>query len=236
LLDLHGQDPDIGMNDIAYEKGALFLLTLEQKAGREKFDAFLRKYFDEHKFQSMTTARFLEYLDRELIQPNHLSVNVDAWVYSPGLPSDVKAPVSERFNLVDEQVRIFLDGGQASALAVKEWSTHEWLHFLLALPDSLSTAQMTDLDITFQLTNSHNSEIQEAWYKLAINQGYGKSILPAIHNFLVHVGRRKFLTPLYTAMIDKGMKAEAQSIYKDARPNYHSVAYNTIDKLFTEAK
>ena len=234
LLDLHGQDPDIGMNDIAYEKGALFLLTLEQKAGREKFDAFLRKYFDEHKFQSMTTARFLEYLDRELIQPNHLSVNVDAWVYSPGLPSDVKAPVSERFNLVDEQVRIFLDGGKASTLAVKEWSTHEWLHFLLALPDSLSTAQMTDLDITFQLTNSHNSEIQEAWYKLAINQGYGKSILPAIHNFLVHVGRRKFLTPLYTAMIDKGMKAEAQSIYKDARPNYHSVAYNTIDKLFAE--
>jgi aminopeptidase N len=235
-LDTHGQDPDIGMNDVAYEKGALFLLMLEQTAGREKFDVFLRNYFDAHKFQSMTTAKFLEYLDKQLIEPNRLSVNVDAWVYSPGLPADVKAPVSERFNKVDEQVRIFLDGGMAGTLTVKEWSTHEWLHFLLALPDSLSTPQMKDLDITFNLTNSRNSEIQEAWYKLAINQGYAKEILPSIHNFLVQVGRRKFLTPLYTAMIEKGMKAEAQSIYTDARPNYHSVSYNTIDKLFAEAK
>ena len=235
-LDLHGKNPDDGMNDIAYEKGALFLKTLEQVAGRQKFDAFLRKYFDEHKFQSMTTAGFLDYLDKELIKPNNLNVNVDAWVYSPGLPPDVQPPVSERFIKVDEQVKNFLAGGKASTLTVKEWSTHEWLHFLLALPDSLPTAQMQDLDKTFNLTNSHNSEIQEAWYKLAIMQGYGKSILPAIHNFLVHVGRRKFLTPLYTAMIDKGMKTEAQSIYHDARPNYHSVAYNTIDKLFAEPK
>ena len=36
------------------------------------------------------------------------------------------------------------------------------------------------------------------------------------------------------AMIEKGMKAEAISIYKEARPNYHSVAYNTIDKIVVE--
>jgi leukotriene-A4 hydrolase len=233
-LDLHGKNPDDGMNDIAYEKGALFLTMLEQTAGREKFDAFLRKYFDEHKFQSMTTAGFLDYLDKELLKPNNLNVNVDAWVYSPGLPADVQAPVSERFIKVDEQVKNFLGGAKASSLAVKEWSTHEWLHFLLALPDSLPTAKMTDLDKTFSLTNSHNSEIQEVWYKLSINQGYAKGIMPSIRSFLVNVGRRKFLTPLYTTMIDKGMKADAQSIYKEARPNYHSVAYNTLDKLFAE--
>jgi hypothetical protein len=59
-----------------------------------------------------------------------------------------------------------------------------------------------------------------------------KEIVPAIRNFLVNAGRRKFLTPLYTAMMEHGMKAEAISIYKEARPNYHSVAYNTIDKIF----
>ena len=36
-----GRDPDDGMNDIAYEKGALFLRTLEETVGRESFDRFL---------------------------------------------------------------------------------------------------------------------------------------------------------------------------------------------------
>ncbi|HEX5113137.1 MAG TPA: leukotriene A4 hydrolase C-terminal domain-containing protein, partial [Saprospiraceae bacterium] len=220
--------------DIAYEKGAHFLLLLEQTAGREKFDAFLKKYFDDNKFKSMTTQGFVDYLDKELLKPNNLTVNVDEWVYGPGLPSNIPVTVSERFVKVDEQVKSFLGGAAASTLPVKEWSTHEWLHFLLALPDTLPTARMKDLDKTFNLTNSHNSEIQEAWYKLAINQGYGKEIVPAIRSFLVNAGRRKFLTPLYTAMIDKGMKAEAESIYKEARPNYHSVSYNTIDKLFAK--
>ena len=234
FLDLHGRNPDDGMNDIAYEKGAHFLLLLEQTAGREKFDAFLKKYFDDNKFKSMTTKGFLEYLDKELLKPNNLTVNVDEWVYGPGLPANCPVTVSERFVKVDEQVKNFLGGAAASTLPVKEWSTHEWLHFLLALPDSLPTARMKDLDKSFNLTKSRNSEIQEAWYKLAINQGYGKEIVPAIRSFLVNAGRRKFLTPLYTAMIEKGMKAEAESIYKEARPNYHSVAYNTIDKLFAK--
>src|SRR6185503_5490577 len=37
-LDLKGRNPDLGVSDIAYEKGALFLRMLEQKAGRPAFD------------------------------------------------------------------------------------------------------------------------------------------------------------------------------------------------------
>ena len=33
------------MNSIAYDKGYLFLRTLEESVGREKFDAFLKSYF-----------------------------------------------------------------------------------------------------------------------------------------------------------------------------------------------
>ena len=95
---------------------------------------------------------------------------------------------------------------------------------------------MTDLDKTFGFTTSGNSEIQFAWFKLAINQGYGREILPAIREFLVDVGRRKFLTPLYSALIENGMRSEAESIFNDAKANYHSVSYNTIEALFKEKK
>ena len=236
FLDLTGRSPDEAMNDIAYEKGALFLWMLEQKAGRSIFDAFLRKYFDEHKFQSMTTAKFLTYLDENLIKPNHLEVNVDEWVYGPGLPANFEVKPSERFMAVDQKVADFKKGKPAKSLDTKAWSTHEWIHFIQALPDSLSTAQMKDLDATFGFTKSGNSEIKDAWYKLAINQGYGKSILPDIRSFLVNVGRRKFLTPLYTALIENGMTAEAKSIFEEAKPNYHSISYNTIQALLDKAK
>src|SRR3990170_4609721 len=147
---------------------------LEKKVGREKFDAFLRKYFDEHKFQSMTTEKFLAYLDENLIKPNSLDVDVNAWVYNPGLPAGFPKASAERFVNVDEQREAFLKGKNASTLVIKDWSTHEWLHFLKALPDSLTESQMKDLDKSFSFTKSQNSEIKAAWYRLAINQGYGK--------------------------------------------------------------
>ena len=236
FLDLEGRSPDDGMSDIAYEKGAHFLKVLEEKAGRPAFDAFLKKYFTENKFQSMSTVKFLTYLDENLIKPNNLEVNVAEWVYGPGLPANCPVVTSEKFAAVDIQATNFIKGQPAPSLNVNDWTTHEWLHFILALPDSLSAAQMKDLDTTFGFTKTGNNEIKGAWFKLAINQGYGKEILPSIRNFLVNVGRRKFLTPLYGAMINKGMTAEAKSIFAEAKPNYHSVSYNTIQGLFDKAK
>src|SRR4051794_12436616 len=49
-LDLAGRDPDEGTTNIAYEKGAAFLRPIEQAVGRERWDAYLRSYFDRHAF------------------------------------------------------------------------------------------------------------------------------------------------------------------------------------------
>ena len=40
-------------------KGALFLRTLEEAVGRERFDKFLRAYFDTFAFQPMSAERML---------------------------------------------------------------------------------------------------------------------------------------------------------------------------------
>ncbi len=58
-VDLNGRDPDDGFTGIPYEKGALFLRHLEETVGREKFDIFVRGYFDSHAFQSITTETFI---------------------------------------------------------------------------------------------------------------------------------------------------------------------------------
>ena len=69
-LDLTGRDPDEGMTQVAYNKGSAFLRMLELAVGRERFDAYLRSYFDRHAFQSMTTTKLVEDLKQNLLAKN----------------------------------------------------------------------------------------------------------------------------------------------------------------------
>src|SRR4029078_6772940 len=56
-IDLTGRDPDAGTGDVAYEKGAAFLQTVESVVGRERLDKFLREYFDHFQFQPLSSDR-----------------------------------------------------------------------------------------------------------------------------------------------------------------------------------
>ena len=233
-LTLNDRDPDDGMSDIAYNKGAYFLRLLEQTAGREKFDTFLHEYFTSHAFQVMDTESFVSYLNENLIAPNSETfegVDIDAWIYGPGIPANCPIVVSERFNKVDSALADFNAGKAAAELATDEWSTHEWLRFLKSLPQELPMEKMEELDAAFSFTGTGNCEVADVWYELTIKNNYSQAY-PAIDNFLNSVGRRKFLTPLYKAMIatDEG-KAMALDIYSRARPTYHYVAVNTMDEL-----
>ena len=55
---------------------------------------------------------------------------------------------------------------------------------------------------------------------------------PALEQFLMTVGRRKYVLPLYTAMAKSPEGAErALRIYEKARPGYHSVSQGSIDEV-----
>lgn len=232
FLDLEGRDPDEGMTDIAYEKGALLLTTIEGLVGREKLDRFLMTYFDRYKFQSMTTDRFIKYIKAELLEPNNVDIDLDAWVFGPGIPEGAASVSSDKFELVDQAISSFVDEGTAAdRLPSATWTTHEYLHFIRHLPTDLSATQMSQLDKAFKFTNSGNSEILAAWFDLAIRNGYGKTIIQDIEEFLVEVGRRKFLTPLYRALKETDQLSTAREIFTKAKPNYHSVSSNSIESL-----
>ena len=231
FLNLEGRDPDEGMTDIAYEKGAYFLLMLEDKVGREKMDEFLKTYFDTHKFQTLTTEEFIKYLNKNLIEKHQVEVDINEWIYGPGIPSNVTTITTKKFAAVDRVVEMVNRDFDPNELEVTDWTTHEWLHFIRQLPTEDEKGLMKKLDNKFNFSTSGNSEILAAWFEIAIKNGYANNILPNIEKFLVSVGRRKFLTPLYRAFKEKGQLGIAQNIYKKARPNYHSVSTQTMDKL-----
>ena len=233
-VNLAGRDPDEGMTQIPYEKGAALLKLLEQTFGRERFDAYLRSYFDRHAFRPITTAAFLADLRANLLRGDtaaEQALKLEEWLYKPGLPDNAPVPMSDALQRVEEQAKAFAGGAAASSIAAGDWTTQEWQHFLASLPDQMTAAQVADLDRTFGLTNRGNAEVLFSWLRIAIRHHY-QPAMPALERFLSTQGRRKFLRPLYEDLMktDWGT-SEARRIYERARPLYHSVATSTLDPI-----
>ncbi|MEN8794625.1 MAG: M1 family metallopeptidase [Flavobacteriales bacterium] len=225
-LDLEGRSPDDGMSAIAYDKGCFMLMMIEENIGREKFDQFLNSYFDHFKFKNLNTEEFLAYINEKL--PEVKKLNLEEWIYKPGLPSNCPKIVSAKFDKVDAnfESKIYLENPRST----NDWTTHEWLRFIGKIDTSWSITDFEQADKLFDFTNSGNSEIAAAWFEKSIRADY-KIVYPQLEAFLVKVGRRKFLTPLYRAMKETGNIETARNIYAKARPNYHFVSTNTMDAL-----
>jgi leukotriene-A4 hydrolase len=234
-IDLAGRDPDAGMTEIPYEKGATFLRTIEQAVGRERWDAYLRSYFDRHAFQPMTTERFLEDLRANLVRGDaslEQRLMLRDWVYGTGVPANAVRRESDAFTRVEAQAQRFLSGTPAAQLTTAQWTTQEWQHFLGALPRGLTPAQLGDLDRAFRLSEQGNSEILFAWLQMAVRHRY-EPAMPALERFLTSQGRRKFVRPLFASLMEQGEwgQALARRIYERARPGYHPVTAGSVDEI-----
>jgi leukotriene-A4 hydrolase len=232
-LHLEGRDPDDGLSDIPYEKGSLFLWLIERNVGRARFDAFLKEYFSSHAFKTITTEEFLAYLRANLIKGDkglEEKLDINAWVYGPGIPANCPRADSLRFSKVNVERSKFLSGSSPEKLPTSGWTTNEWLQFLRKMPDALTAAQMNILDVHFHFTQSGNSEIADLWYIMAVNRKY-EAAYAAMETFLSHVGRQKFLMPVYEAMMKTGQKALAARIYNEYRQNYHPLTQAKLDKI-----
>ena len=226
-IDVRGRDPDDVFSNIPYEKGALLLYEIEQKIGRDAFDQFLLDYFNEFAFQSITTEDFLAYLDRTLLitHPEELDVDrIREWIFEPGIPAGAPHPQSDAFTQIDTIRQDWLKGTEAAeGIDTSEWTYHQWKHFLDGMPDRLSREQLEDLDQAFRLTASTNNEIAFSWLRIAIRNDY-EPAYDRLEDFLVSIGRNKFLMPLYKDMMAAGKADMADRIFQKAKPGYHPLS------------
>lgn len=231
---VEGLDPDSFGVSIAYDKGATFLRTLEAIIGRERWDAYLRAYFDRHAFQPMTSARFLADMREHLIRGDaalEQRLGLNDWIYGTGVPANAARPDPQAFASVDAAATAFNAGGAPPAAYVS-WTTAERLRFLDALARQQSAVRLAALDSALGLARTGNSEVLFSWLKLALANRYEPAVAPA-ERFLATQGRRKFVVPLFQALLAQGDwgRPIARRIYDRARPTYHPVTGNSVDAL-----
>ncbi|WP_183095277.1 hydrolase/aminopeptidase [Nocardioides stalactiti] len=237
-LELDLSDPDEGPSKIPYEKGSLFLRTIEAAVGRERFDAFLRDYFDRFAFESMDTETFLAHLREALLTPLGITdedLQVEAWVRGPGVPSNEPHFASDAFDRVDAEVAAFLAGRPAADLDAADWVSQQRWHFVRALPDDLPYDRFDEADAFFGFSGSGNIEIATAWLEKVIDAGYlfeRPAVDTAMADFLTRHGRALYIKKVYLklAATPTGLD-RAREIYADARASYHPVAQMAIDKI-----
>ncbi|MGC6434420.1 MAG: M1 family metallopeptidase [Crocinitomicaceae bacterium] len=232
-LDLKGRDPDAGMTSIAYVKGAFFLKTLENYVGRLKFDQFMKKYFNEYAFKTLTTQDFESFLNRNLLLPNKVEFNTKQWLYNPGLPSNCIKLNPPRFKKMQQLATDFYNGikGLNSNLKRQDFLTQEWQVFIRALPAQIDTSLLIEIDQQLEFKSCGNSEIMTEWYVLAIKNNY-KGVREEMYKFLTKVGRRKYIEPIYNALVQKEEDREwAIKTFEVAKSNYHYVSSNTIASI-----
>jgi leukotriene-A4 hydrolase len=232
-IDLRDRDPGEGFTDVPYEKGRLFFNYLDSKFGRERFDVFLRSYFDHFAFKSVNSAEFMTYLQENLLDrfPGIVTrAQINAWVLAPGLPADAVLPVTTMFQPVDESRSAWLGGKLAAKKIGADWVTQQWLHFLDEMP-ALSAAQLADLDKAFGLNKTANAEIAHSWFKLVIVNDYQPGF-PRLEEYMTTIGRRKLVEPLYTGLMKTSAGTEvAKRVLTKARPGYHPETVKAIEAI-----
>jgi len=232
---LHSSDdPDAGASGIVYDKGAAFLRTIERIVGRERFDAYLRSYFDRHAFQPMTSARFLADLRANLVRDDaelEQRLLLDEWVYRPGLPANAARPDPAAFAAVDRALAAYDRSGDAGAVPYAGWTTAERLRFLNGLPREMPQGRLAALDQAFRLSQSGNAEVLFAWLQLALANRYQPAV-PAAERLLAAQGRRKFVLPLFQTLLGEGEwgRPIAERVYARTRASYHSVTSTSVDR------
>jgi aminopeptidase N len=237
-LDLTGRFPDDVLSDIAYEKGAAFLRTIEANVGRDPFDAWLKGWFDRHAFQPVTSAMFLADVRQNLVKGDKAledKLMLDQWVYQPGIPSNMVRPPADTFAEQDKASANFAAGSGAPP-AWSSWNTAERLRFLNRLPRKLDKARLDTLQSAYGLNGATNMEVRFAWLDLAVGNRFDPAVA-SLEQFLLSNGRGKFVKPLIKALAadQQWGRPIAVRIYAKARSLYHPTVTRDLDPLHLES-
>jgi leukotriene-A4 hydrolase len=256
-LDLVNRDPDIAMSDIAYVKGAFFFRTLEKKVGRKQLDRFLNAYFKHFAYQTITADRFIEFLEKELLTQTRTNFNYREWIFESGIPQNCATIAAPRLNIIKTFAQEFNAGKNPFKPKIKykwirkngkrrkikqqinvtysDYLIQEWQLFIRALDPDTKINRLSALDQQFRFSQTQNSEILCDWFVLAAQSDYVFKIEEELRHFLMKIGRRKFVLPIYETLAKSpdGLKL-ARRIFFDAKNNYHSVTRTSVQKVLKQ--
>jgi aminopeptidase N len=229
-----GLDPDEIFSGIPYIKGSYFIKLLERFVGRERFDAFIQKYISTHKFQSLTTETFVDFLKQEL--PDAVEkTDLDEWLYKPGLPKDAPQFQSKLYDDVVIAIDNLKKGSLPTQEQIADWIPAQRFYFFRLLPEELSIEDCRSLEKIFELKDNRDFGLSYLYYVRAIRSGY-QDVLPEVEEIISSYGRSYVIGDIFRALV----KAEwsrplARPLFERYREKHHPTTVARIEGILKEA-
>jgi leukotriene-A4 hydrolase len=170
---------------IWYQKGEMFLKTLEDLIGRDRYDAAIRSYLGRNGNRWVDDVSFLTALRESAIDGDaalESRLQLDTWVYGPGLPPNMNTPAtSAMWDRVAVQASAFRSGAKATSLQTKSWGPIEVNIFVQQIND-LIPARLADLDAGFHFSTMKIPPLQ---WLVAIAKTLTAAYQPQLERFLL---------------------------------------------------
>jgi leukotriene-A4 hydrolase len=225
-----GIDPESVVSYIPYEKGYSFLVRLERAVGRRAFDEFTRKYIAGHRFQTITTEAFVELLRRDLPEAAR-QVDLDDWLYQPGLPSDAPAFDSPLVDAVSARLFDYQEGRLPRRGDVASWVTSQTYLFLQYLPRQIPVEHCRALEEAFALDRTRVPNFLSNFFEIAIRSGY-REVLPRAEELVATVGRGVIIVPVFQAIAQTAWsRSIARPLFERVRTRHHPIAVSNLAQV-----
>ncbi|CAK6442330.1 unnamed protein product [Pipistrellus nathusii] len=243
-----GVDPDDTYNETPYEKGYCFVSYLAHRAGgQDQFDAFLKAYVSEFKFQSIVAEDLLHFYLEYFPELKQKKVDAtpglefDRWLNTPGWPPylpDLSAG-DALMKPAEELARLWaapeLDVPAIEAVDIASWRTYQLVYFLdqILQKSPLPAGNVRTLGATYpQLSGARNAELRLRWGQIALRndlrEDFGK-----VRDFLQSQGKQKYTLPLYHAMMagSEAARALAKETFAATAPQLHSNVVHYVQQI-----
>jgi len=250
IPDLDDGDPDDAFSSVPYEKGFNLLYSLERTVGAEKFAPFMKAYFNEFKFSTVTTEKFVAFFDSYFKDvPKIKEFDWATWLHKPGMPEKPafdRSLSEECEHLADAWISVD-DGETGKGILPKgdisDWNTGLKTCFLDALISTctdrkrpLNVATIDWMKVRYAFHESQNSEILFRFCMLAV-EAEDASILPVVIRFITTQGRMKFVRPLYRALYHSKIGKElAVTTFFKHKDFYHPICAKMVISDFKSSQ
>lgn len=233
-LDLAGMDPDESYSNIPYYKGLLFFRALEREAGREGFDSFLRRYIEDHPFQSMDSDGFLAYLERHL-PAEATRVDARRWIFDPGLPEGAADIPSGLRSDILAVVDAYRRGERPTPERIASWSNLEKTVFVSSLLPRIPPEDCAYFDQLLGIGETRDGDLFCRFCELSVGSEY-REILLRYEAYFASVGRYLFHQYVFRAMVaNEWSRALARPLFERHRNFHHPHTVAAIERLLTQA-
>ncbi|KAL9079344.1 MAG: hypothetical protein Q9157_001774 [Trypethelium eluteriae] len=243
VVDLKGKDPDDAFSSVPYEKGFVFLYSLEKMLGKEKWDEFIPHYFTTYREKSLDSYDFkstlLDFFANDQEASQILSeLDWDAAFYKPGYPAKPDfdtSMVDVCYELADQWEALSKGDGKSDFKPQKQdidgWLANQSVVFLERVqnfPEPLSVEQVEIMGEAYDYGKSQNVELVSRYFQIGL-RARAQSIYRPAAQLLGRVGRMKFVRPLFREL-KKADRELAFETFEENRLFYHPICRAMVEK------